>query len=46
MPPKRYMMVVNKAAAVALFTFSKFNFTRINAITVVANTSKKPSTHK
>src|SRR3546814_18284759 len=39
-------MVANSTATVAVDVFSKPRRVKINAITAVANTSKKPSTHR
>jgi hypothetical protein len=45
-PPERNTTVENRTARVAVTTDRSFRRVSRNAITTVANTSKKPSTHR
>ena len=45
-PPDRKIVAENNAAAAAMPGRIRFNRMKIKAMTVVAKTSKNPSTHK
>ncbi len=46
MPPDRKIVADSKAAAAAMPGRIRFSRMKMKAITVVAKTSKKPSTHR